>query len=989
MFLSKQAIIKQLFYEFLHFKALALAPGRPVELSPGTLLGSSLKADLSLGIEFAEHQLRTYLNEEAGQNGEKEQFNQLLKELIAYKKASSISKNPFDEYAQADITTAHPCAWLVFAPLLIDPAGSSLSFETEQEFLNYLRKPKVGFHFDKNASLHKTGLYLAVQTQNHEMVDAFLCPEFYGYHLTRDDLKKLLALTPSTQTRLTLFRHSKQLINWIGTDQELQEHCVLSFEELSGLWSYLSEDQRQEFITHTNPQLWLTLLDTELGRQKIVKLLGPNFQQLNTKLMQDTSIKRPELVHKTLHYLAREQQLEYLLQRTDTNKLFPMPRGEHWYKLLASLGYKTHVDGTFTTTRYVLPDHVARIHNYLLSTLISLPIDAQIVLEAIAKIEAYINHPETEAEYKQFLNVIAKDVVRKEYEKGFFLVNWFNKLLRFLNFKSESPLHPYLDKLARTIKEEAVATIPGEIMDILPATQDYSIYKNALSAYFDGDIGGFWLNLSAADRSKILHTPIRFEALLRFLSNPVDYRQQFFSALDGDSLAYFNTPTGLRQLILDTPSLNAAKDLPLIIKAMERSQILFLEDAAALIEVLLDKSEELVRQVAPFAPFKANTLENLEMQEAVLNALPKPLQKEHLNRFLQAYCDGADHFSALLLRISNSNPLLAGQCWDLVSDAKWAQWYKGLEHAQPWAQAVKHLDLASRFAFFEKLASGGKLTAEEFCDFLLEKDEAVFITLWDKVPEQQWVTWLEDNELPSTTGTLLKTMAYPLRVQFFKAMLDMTEGELDSLCGSSDKTLEQFYPQDVANKISRASTVSDAKAKLAKLKETKGNEFDVGVRDLTAALLHLGTQFKALHEMDLKAHKGWGTYTASFFVTDPYYKLVTEITKGRVALAGLDKQILAHPLWALLKNQSSEIPALASLIKAVDILRSSLDSLHVLEQDMPGGLSKELQSIETLLKKIELIKQGSAAKKQEEAESNVKVSENGAPLVENRSAVVI
>ncbi|RUR08483.1 hypothetical protein [Legionella sp. km772] len=956
MFLSKEAISKQLFHEFIHFKTLRLAPGKPVELKPGTLLGSSLKEDLGLSIEFAERQLKSQLKDEQALPKDREQFTQLFSSLIAYKKSSYLPSNPFSGYVQAEAASAYPCAWSVFAPLFIKANSENLSFETEASFIAYLKSPKVGFHFNKNASVDQTGLYFAVQTNNYEMVNAFLCPEFYDYQLTKEDLKKLLSLTNDRKTRMVLFRHCQELIPWISDDKDLQVNCINSFDELAELWSDLSEDQHKEFIKSTNAQLWLKLLDKDLGKQKIAKLLGSDFALLTSKLLQDVSIKNKSSLPKTLNYISRKQHFTYLLHATELNKLYPLPRSADWNKLLSALGYQLNEAGQLTITRYVLRGVIAKVHNQLIGILISLPIKAQVIIEALEKIEAYVHHPNTKEEYKNFLETIAKDLVKKEYETGFFIVNWINKLLRYLNIKSESPLHPYIDRLTQVIKEEPVAYIPGELMDILPAKADYSVYRESLLAYFDANIELFWLKLPAPDRRLIVQDPIRFDSLLNFLSAPHDYRSNFFKVLDKDSLAYFNSAKGLQQLIIETPSFDPKRDLPLLIEAMTTEEITFLDDVPSIVELMLDGNEKIFKQTAPFFPFNTNSTDSLLFQESILESLPKPLQKEQFNRFLQAYCADAHHFSALLLMINNSNPLLVSQCWDNVSHEMWIQWYGELEHALHWSQILKHLELGDRLDFFEKLTSEGKLTADEFCEFLLEKNEAVFLALWSKVPAQQWASWLNDNpHLPATTLNLLNTMAYPLRVQFFKAMLKMSSAELGSICVVPNQTIEQFYPKDVANKIMNATTVSDVKAKLAKLKETKYLEFDDTLNELAKALDSISAHLIDLNKTNVKSHNDWGTYAVSFFKTDPYYGLVNSIRISKMLADKLALRISAHPLLEINKTNPVASVQFEKLDKALQELRGQIKLLEPQTLDMPSALLGEFTALKLMVQKIEQI----------------------------------
>ena len=957
MFLSKDAISKQLFYEFLNFRLLNLAPGKPVELKPGTLLGSSLKEDLGISIEFAERQLRAQLINENLSPAVREQFSNLFTSLIAYKKSSYTSNNPFVHYAEADETVPFPSAWPVFAPLLINANGSSVSFDSKTSFITYLQAPKIGFQFKKDCPIEKTGLHLAVSTNNHEMVNAFLCPELYAYHLTKEDLKKLLSLTNDAKTRMALFHHCPQLISWLSSDKDLQVNCIHSFAELVELWAILNEEQRKEFIKSTHAQLWLKLLDPDLGRAKIEKLLAGNFSLLNVKLLQDISIKNNESLPQTLQFLTRKQHFNYLINANELNTLYPLPRKkDELLPLLSALGYQRSVDGKLTITRYILRGAVARVHHQLISVLISLPVKTQVIIEALEKVEQYIFHPQTQKEYKDFLSNIALEVVNKEYETGFFIITWINKLLRYLNIKSQSPLHPYLDKLTEMVQSEAVALIPGELMDILPAKADYSVYLSSLAAYFDANIELFWTNLPDQDQAKIIQDPIRFEGILTFLSTPADYRTNFYKALDSNSLNYFNTPQGLKQLIIDTPSFNAELDLPLLIEAMKTKGINFLDNVSSIVALLLDGNEKAFKQILPFFPVKTQTTDGLLFQESILEELPKPLQKAHFKRFLKAYCADANHFSALMLIIYNSNPLLVSQCWENVSYSIWVEWYGTLEHALDWSQILKHLELSDRLDFFEKLTSEGKLTADEFCDFLLEKNEALFLTLWSKIPAGQWATWLKDNpNLPATSLSLLNTMPYPLRVHFFKAMLKMSPLDLASVCVAPNITVEQFYLHEVTQKIATATTVSDARAKLSKLKETKRLDFDNGVVQLGKALEILNGYLKDISLVNIRSHKDWSPYLVSFFKTDPYYVLVNALRISKLSIDKLLTKILIHPLLAFDKlNQNSEI--FIHLNQAVHEFDEHLAHLEEIAPEMPPNLMTEFTSLKSLSMRMKEIK---------------------------------
>lgn len=950
MFLSNAAIKKQLFNEFLNFKKLALDPGKPAELRPGTLIGGSSNADVRTGIMLAEKRLDACLGEQGDNPEENSLFCALFADLIAYKKAShDIKKNPFSRYARKKPTVANPCAWLVFAPLLLETNGDKLSYESEQAFQAYLKSPKIAFQFNGKALLEETGLYIAVRSNNHEMVNAFLCHEYSGYQLSIEDLKKLLSLTTDRNTRLALFRHSSQLIEWIKTDSKLQHDCVLNFEELAELWSILSDQQRTDFINHTNSDLWLKLLDSEFGKQKIEKLLGKvHFALLNKKIQEDVSIRTSEQLPFNLAYLTQNQQFDYLVNKTELNKLFPSPQGKDWLRLLSSLGYQINDNGLLITTRYVLPDVVMKAHNNLITKLVSLPVEPKIIVEALQKIEDYVRDPDTEKDYKDYLQQVGKRAVEKEYQTGSFVKNWIFKLLRKLKLMRPSPLHRHLGRLERSVNEmeSSLVVIPGELMEVLPVAQDDKVYKKAIAAYFANDIKNFWLNIPKNDREKIIKEPIRFARLIHFLSSP-DYRDEFFAELDEDSLKYFNTPAGLHQLVLDTPGFRVSKHLPILIEAMKKYGILFIEDTQLIVELL--GNQTVFNRISPFLPFQSNndnpSYENLLAQESILAAMPRPLPKAQVNRFLRVYCPDPHSFSLLLLNINNSNPVLAAQCWDSVSNDRWKGWYKKLDHAELWSTVLTHLELNDRLEFFEKLASGGKLDAGEFCDFLAAKNEAVFNTIWSKVPAPQWTTWIKENNLPSTTLSLLDTLPYPLRIQFFKAMLSMTPKEIANLCSSPDKTMEQLYLEDVKKLVASLKSVSEVKAKLGKLKDDKRHEFDESLASLIKAVENIADNFQKLRATDIKPYNSNVTYTFSFFKTYPYYQHLKSINASKADIDKLHDKVLKNPLFNTAKDEKETRQSLEKLAKAMADVEE-----HITHFKAAANVPTDLQRVVTSLK---------------------------------------
>lgn len=956
MFLSKEAITKQLFHEFLNYKTLALAPGKPVEMKPGTLLGSAAKTDLGVLMGTIENRLNEYLGS-IGSESDNKRFNELLSDLLAYKKAAYTTNNTFKDYAEAPETTAHLCSWLVFAPSIIENSVNQLNFSNEQQFVEFLSKKARTF---TKSSVDKTGLYIAVTTNNHEMVDAFLCSEFDNYHLTKEHLKELLLVTTDAKTRLVLFRRSKDLIRWIDEDTELQKTCVTNFEELEALWSFLNEEQRKEFIKCTHSQLWLNLLDKDLGNQKIAKLLGAEFSLVTSKISEDPEIKTSKLIPTNLHYLSKPQQFDYLLKRVDLNSVFSLPHKEEWIELLASMGYILGKDGRLTTTRYLLPELLAGTHNSLIQELISLPVDALVIIEALKKIETYVHQPDTVKEYKEFLERIGTDVVNKEYETRFFLVNWINKLLRFLGIKPKTPLHPYLDRLVPNAQNAPLSQASGELLSIFAPINDHSKYKNTVSAYVEGKIEAFWPSIDKEDKEKIIKDPIRFETLMHALSTPQDHRATFLETLDEETLQYFNTPKGLCQLAIDTPSFRPKDEMPVLTQAMADNKITFLEDPASIVQLLAEESPAL-EALYPFFPGKSAhaELDNLQIQEAVLTALPKPLQKEQFNRFLKAYCTEPHHFSDLMLSVNKTNSPLAQACWSNVPDDLRAQWYAQVKHADLWSEVLTHLNFSVRLAFFEKLTSGdqgsSQLTASEFCDFLKEneKDEAVCRILWDKVPDAQWATWIKDESLPETTASFLKMIPYKQKEGFFRTLLNQEERAKLSI--TKNKTVDQIFPEEVKKTIATAKSVNEINAKLGSLVAGKHRTFNTEFNNLIVAIEGLDGPFKELLTTNIKAHNNTGTYLYSFFKKDPYYEYVQAINSSKTTLYKSYQQMKADPLFAFIDEKHNAKEDLLKLSKAIERTKVHLRTLAVDADTLPNDLKQAITEIEAVFGTLEKI----------------------------------
>jgi hypothetical protein len=573
--------------------------------------------------------------------------------------------------------------------------------------------------------------------------------------------------------------------------------------------------------------------------------------------------------------------------------------------------------------RYVIQPPLSKVHNNLIKVLINLDVEASVIIQALKKIEEYARKPERKDEYEAFLTQLGKNAVQNEYATGFFIVNWFYRLLRYLKMISETPLHPYIKQMTQVISDET-SIIPSDLMNILPPPlkEDYSIYKQALLAYAQGQIMDFWQKLPCDSsnkiivdpfrfdaRHKIINEPLRFEALLASLATPQDRREELFNGLDKESLIYFNTPKGLCQLVLETPSFIVEEHLPLLISAMNNYDLVFLDQqSTAVVELLLHRDEQVFNKLAPFLPGTLSDHVNLSFQidtprfqTEILSSLLMDPKEGDLDRFLKVYCANPNHFSALLRFISNKNNLLASRCWDLVTKTIWEGWYKKCEHAEAWSQVLKHLVFSDRLAFFDNLVSGGKLTANEFCDFLLRKDEALFNTLWSKIPSEQWTSWIKDNGLPLTTPLLLETMPFSFRVAFFEEMLiKKTAEDRPAFYVTADQTIEQFYPDAVKKIMEETNEVDGAKAELGQLTKDKLDRLNGDFVELIKDVDGLKTQLSHAMVPIITADNGWGAYIPQLFKPDPYYALDQLIKKASKAITKSHHSLTSDPLFVVL-----------------------------------------------------------------------------------------
>lgn len=951
MFLTKEAIHKQLFYEFIHYRELALSPGKPAELMPGTILGSSVKEDGSLGIEWAEQQLRSHLRN-IGNKDENRQFNDLLKDLIAYKQATERQGNPFSSFAtRVDTSPAHPCAWMVFAPLLLRSWEEGMSYDSKESFLNYLKNPKVAFLFKvKDCPIEGTGLYIAVKTANHEMVNAFLCPEFFQYQLTRDNLKTLLSLTDDPKTRLALLQHTDKLFDWLRADTELQNKVIVSIDELQVLWPSWTEAQRLDFINTSSSSLWLNLLNSQLSRKKIETLLGSHFINLQNKLASEQSIQYTEQLNRVVHYLNRDTQFDYLLSIKNIDTLYPQQsRGDHFEKLLASLGYQKIKGDRIKTTRYLLPPDFARVHDRLIQALISLPIELSTLLDVLKKIEVFVHDKQGMDDYNAALGHIVQHVAKIEYDTSSFIMRWFYKLLRFLNIKKESPLHPYMDDLKRVIDTDfPLEIVTGDmILTILPSVDDSRVYNPALTALMNQDIHEFWNQIPAKYRQQIVEDPIRFEGLLQLLSKPNDRRCHFLQVLDKRSLEYFNTAQGVRQLVLETPSFDPSSHIQVLVDRMAQKRLTFCDDAQTVVALLSD-DERVLNQIGPCLPLR----HHVDWQVQVIEAMPRPLNTIHFARFIQDTQLNAQRFSALMQVLNTTNPSLVSQCWNAVPVHLWGQWYGSLDHASEWQGHLELLDIEDRIDFFDKLSSSEGLSAQDCCDLLFSKGDKIYF-LWDRLTDEQWATWLKANNLPSTSRQFLNGIPFPLRLHFFKAMLSMNAADRIDLCVIPDKTLDIFYPKEVAAITSRSTDVAILRANLAALKKDKLAQFNEHLQTIANDLSCLKQDLLALSKSDLKEKTGL-IYRASVLLTKD--QQIQALKRTTQHIADELEVISTCPFLADIKN----IPRAAALMTS---MRSSLADIgqllvkfsNIEPDNMPSSLESKLKSIAVIFEKMEEI----------------------------------
>ena len=962
LFLSIDAIRKQLFYEFLAYEELVLSPGKQSELEPSTLLSSLSNENVITRFAMAERQLREHLGKVEKSEDENRQFEKLFKALMDYKTASAKPNNPFFSFVRkVDDQLPHPCAWMVFAPGLIDNVSEEeLSFKTEESFIQYIMRPSSAFRFSVHCPIEQTGLYIAVKTANAEMVNAFLCKAFLNYQLTINELKKLLSLTSDPKTRLALLHNSPQLLNWLSADSELKSNVVMCFEELEGLWVEWSANakSRLDFIQGTSSQLWLNLLKDNLIKQKVENLFGDDFVRLQERLMLDESMQNRDALPGVLRYLDKEQQFDYLINSVEVDTLYALPRStsdKHWIQLLSSLGYPINTNGGLVTTRYQLPETVSRVHDELIKTLIDLPVDAEKIIKALKAVETFVQSPSTKKDYLPIIKQIDADALQKEYEASSLFMNFMYWLLRLIKLMDKSPLTPHLDRLIQVVCTNSSEILTGDLFTILPPVDNLREYNPAITALFNKKIENFWKNIPEAAQKIIIRDPTRWNGLLKFLSSPIDYRVGFIKSLDSESLHYLNSVAGMRQLLLKTPFFDVEDEdedrnhMSILLAKMKENNEELLEDVPSLLALLLDDNKIVSERIAPFLRRKKDVF----ILDNIMAKMEKPLKEAHFERFLLGYDINAVEFSALLKAMHTSNPPLAGECWKLVPEKIWETWYKKVHHAKEWAKILVHLDMEHRIDFFDKLTSGNKLTAREFCA-LSPSD-----VLWEKIPDSQWKEWITDEGLPPTTKTLISFMPLSIKPLFFQEMLRMSKDDpkaLKELMVTPDRTIDAFYPDRVkAIAEEKPTTEKTVIAKLKMLKKEQHDKFTEALQTLKDELHELDRNLTDLFSVPVSEYTGNITWFVSFFKSNEYTKKLDPVGKNVAKIQAAQQVISTHPLLAEVMNPvigTGDI--FVQLNNELVNIGGHLRAFHGIEQDnLPSDLQAHLKQIAIVFKVIE------------------------------------
>lgn len=853
LFLSIEAIRKQLFHEFLAYERLALPPDESPWTFANTLLSSPSKGDTFERFSNAEVQLKTLVS---GQDkaSEKNQFETLLTAYFKFVRASETGSNPFVDYVQKNKGRAvRPCAWMRFAPLWISGDAARLSFKTKDEltaFLNTMNHNAIGFR--PGYAIEETGLYIAVQTANHEMVEAFLCEPFFHYQLSAHDLKTLLGITTDAKTRLALLRSSPELLSYMANDDDLKMNVINSVEELEGLHKEWSAEQCLTFIQASSTQLWMNLLKQDaFFPQKVQRLLGQTaYAFLQDKLMNDEIDLTHDKLLSTLSFLDDDKQYAYLLHYVPMNDLYPLPiqaKDERFEAILASLGYPKTNTGERINQRYFLDETVRSTHDAFIRTLVTLPIDATHIIEALQLMEYYIKNP-GEA-HQTSLNASIQNIDEIVSKRDRETAGLIGKILYWLadafKISMKKPISPYVQQVIDKVGTTKLNVIPGEVLRVLPIHHHHRNYQPALTALMNQQIKLFWEKLPSEVQHDIITNPIQLERLFNYLSAPQDNRQALIDSLDKTSLEYLSTLDNLRDLLIYVPSFDIQSNMKALLSSFERYKIPFLDDPRQVLSLLVDDNEDLFQRVAPFLPGQ----NDVDFCQGIINIMEKPLQKTDFQRFIAAYATDSRFFINLLNHLNDHGR--ANECWNLVPKEQWDKWYAGAQHGAKWANTADLFgDIAKKIEFFDKLTSDHQLTAEEFCAL------SPTTKVWDSIPDEQWQTWIKDNKLPSNTKTFLSLLPFSLRLSMFTEMLKPSWKE-DVFKITEDKTIADFFPDEVIT-IGAASSSQQVTAlisKIQRLKLEKINDFKKQVADVVHNLTQLELSLNHLLITDMAAPK--------------------------------------------------------------------------------------------------------------------------------------
>lgn len=722
MKLTKESIKKQLIQEFLHWSDLHIFPGRNTSIAPGTLLYSETRDDIGGAIDKRCRLLRQSLADSIQDEDEQKVFLELVDALYQYKTGTAVKGNVFYDKPLSNDETAFPCTWSVFAPLFFMPNELGKlplfrDFTDDQDLKQYLKKPRVSFQFRQDYQLENTGLYLAVKSNNAEMTAAFLLPEFFDMQLQRETFKKLLSLTKDTETRLVLLRHVRgSLLNWLSVDDDLKNEVVISLDELGALWGEFSDSEKKDFLSHTSFALWTNLLadesDINDNTRTVKTLLGDTYfkfvwDKFDGNFSKITSASVFKSLIAAINPAKQWAVIEQNIKELDRLYGDPVRYNNEWYALLSKLGYRKDGVGELCTTRYFLPKPFALVQNDLINELMKLPLPPSVLLNVLHQIELFATDVTQQENYNQTLKNAARMAVDNIDKSSFFIVRWFNQLMRWLGLKPDSPIHPYMEKLQQVVlaKHYSRNELQTSLHKILPITSDPYAYDEVLETLLNDGISGFWNKLSLTSRQSMVQNAQSFNALMAILD--ANQQQEFFNALDTDSLEYFKNAKGLVQLLEMTPACPNAFEL--FFEKIASTQQAFLGDAHVFAELLqtvnIRLKADLIKQLKQLLPGKVNRNLFTSMIESTTSTPAVILD------LCEVYALELQDVLALVKDLDD--PEMKEKFWSALTP-HWKKLLKSYTHATTWMSYFSAMDMDSRTLFLEGILSWDRKQEEAF-----------------------------------------------------------------------------------------------------------------------------------------------------------------------------------------------------------------------------------------------------------------------------------